>query len=93
MDLTTILIGSGPLGILAALFIWGLVVPKKSYEAIEADRDYWRETFKQEHESHQKTRDAMIQAEKRSDAAVEAAIAANKMLVGLQKIVSKSERA
>jgi hypothetical protein len=91
-DLVTTLIGAGPFGVLAGLFIWGLVVPKKPYDDLVADRDYWRETFNKERESHEKTRAALGEAEKRGDAAVEAANTANKLLNGLSNIANKGER-
>lgn len=92
-DLITTLIGAGPFGVLAGLFIWGFVVPKKPYDDLAADRDYWREAWKQEKDSHMKTREALTQSEKRGDAAVEAANTANKLLTGLsQMAANKSER-
>lgn len=92
-DLFTTLVGAGPFGILAALFIWGLVVPKKPYDDVAADRDYWRETYRQERDNHQKTREAMIKLEQRSDAAVEAANTANRLLDGLRHVAAKTDRA
>lgn len=91
-DLITTLIGAGPFGVLAALFIWGLVIPKKPYDDVAADRDYWREAWKQEKDAHQKTREAMSKLEQRGDAAVEAANTTAKLLGSLQHVVNKSER-
>jgi hypothetical protein len=91
-DLITTLIGAGPFGVLAGLFIWGFVVPKKPYDDLAADRDYWREAWKQEKDSHQVTREALTQSEKRGDAAVETANMTNKLLAGIQQVANKSER-
>lgn len=92
-DLVTTLVGAGPFGLLAALFIWGLVVPKKPYDDVSADRDYWREAYRQESEHHQKTREAMAKMEQRTDAAVEAANTASRLLESLRHVTSKSDRA
>lgn len=91
-DLVTTLIGAGPFGVLAGLFIWGFVVPKKPYDDLAADRDYWREAWKQEKDSHQKTREALEKSEKRGDIAVENANMTNKLLAGLQQVANRSER-
>ena len=92
-DLVTTLIGAGPWGVLAALFIWGLVIPKKPYDDVAADRDYWREAYRTESTNHEKTREALVAQERRSDAAIEAASTATRILDSLQHAASKSDRA
>lgn len=92
-DLITTLVGAGPFGVLAALFIWGLVIPKKSYDDVAADRDYWREAWKQECDAHQKTREALKVSDQRGDVAVEAASTTARVLDSLQHVVHKNERA
>lgn len=92
-DIWTTLVGAGPFGVLAALFIWGLVIPKKPYDDVSADRDYWREAWKAERDAHQKTREAMSKLEQRGDLAVEAASTTAKLLDSLQHVANKSDRA
>lgn len=92
-DLINALLGAGPFGLVAALFIWGLILPKKPYDDVAADRDYWREAYRRESENHQKTREALVAQEQRSDAAVEAANTANRLLDSLKHAASKSDRA
>ena len=92
-DLITTLIGAGPFGVLAALFIWGLVIPKKPYDDVAADRDYWREAYRTESVNHEKTREALVAQERRSDAAIEAASTATRILDSLQHAASKTDRA
>lgn len=92
-DFFTTLVGAGPFGILAALFIWGLVIPKKPYDDVAADRDYWREAYRTESTNHEKTREALVAQERRSDAAIEAASTATRILDSLQHAASKTDRA
>lgn len=68
-------------------------MPKKSYEDVSADRDFWREAFQKESDAHSKTRTALAEEQKRGDAAVEAANTANSLLASLQHVaITKSDR-
>jgi hypothetical protein len=91
-DIVTILTGAGPAGVMLLLFVMGLVYSKKSYEALEADRDWLRGALEKEREAHSDTREALIQAGRRADdagqradAAIEAANMANSILAGFQR--------
>jgi hypothetical protein len=84
-DIITLLTGAGPAGVMLLLFVMGLVYSKKSYEELAADRDYLRESLLKEQEAHRDTREALIKAGTRADAAVEAANMANSILAGFQR--------
>jgi hypothetical protein len=79
-DLLTPLVQYGPLGVVLALILVGLLVPKGAVQEIREDRDEWRGAFQAEQKAHQVTRDALAEANGRADAAVEAARTAVSML-------------
>lgn len=84
-DIISVLTGVGPVGVLLVLFLFGFVYSKHSYEKLEADREYLRTALEKEQEAHRVTREALILAGQRADAAVEAATTANNILTGFQR--------
>lgn len=63
----------GPLGLFLALILTGVLVTKAQYLALKEERDNWRKAFETEQAAHQGSRDALIEANGRAEAAVEAA--------------------
>lgn len=63
----------GALGGVLFLIIAGFLVPKRSHDDAKADAANWRGAYDNEREAHQATRDALVLANERTEAAVEAA--------------------
>lgn len=63
----------GALGGVLFLIIAGFLVPKRSHDDTKADAANWRAAYNDERQAHQATRDALVLANERTEAAVEAA--------------------
>jgi hypothetical protein len=63
----------GALGGVLFLIIAGFLVPKRSHDDIKADAADWKAAYGDERKAHQATRDALVLANERTEAAVEAA--------------------
>lgn len=63
-DLTSALLAYGPGGLMLALVVFGLLVPRGQLTDMRKDRDEWKMAYMTE-------RDARIAAERRADVAVE----------------------
>ena len=72
-DVFTQLVQYGLAGIVLALLITGMIVPRYILEQIKADRDEWRAALRDEQAAHKATREAAVEANARAEAAVEAA--------------------
>ena len=77
VDLTSFL-NYGVLGIVVLLLILGLLVPKavlaradEETKKANADRDAWKTAFDTERQAHTLTREALVRAEERGEAALE----------------------
>jgi hypothetical protein len=72
-DVLTYVLGFGPLGIGIVLYQLGLIVPKPVLERADAEAANWRAAYEDERKAHQATRDALVLASDRAEAAVETA--------------------
>jgi hypothetical protein len=63
----------GALGGVLFLIIAGMLVPKRAHEDTKAEAANWRAAYDDERKAHQATRDALVLANERTEAAVEAA--------------------
>jgi hypothetical protein len=63
----------GALGGVLFLIVAGFLVPKRSHDDIKAEAADWKAAYGDERKAHQATRDALILANDRTEAAVEAA--------------------
>lgn len=70
----------GPAGVMLLLILTGWLVTKGAYETMRADRDEWKSAYKGEADAHQKTRDALVDANRSASAAVETARTATGLL-------------
>ena len=70
----------GVLGLVLALIVLGYLVAKPSVQTIIADRDAWKAAFELERTAHQETRNALVQANKTSEVALESSQTVAKML-------------
>ncbi|MES4891413.1 hypothetical protein [Streptomyces sp. NPDC096012] len=61
----------GIVGVVVALMILGVIVPKYVLSDRTADRDKWREAFEKERDAHEARRQQLAKAEERGDVATE----------------------
>lgn len=73
MDILTPLFQYGLPGIFIFLFLSGWLIPKGVHDSMREERDNWRKAFETEQSAHQLTRDASVESNRRTDAAVEVA--------------------
>jgi carbamoylphosphate synthase large subunit len=70
-DYLSILLQWGPGGLMLALVLSGILIPKVAVEIIKADRDAWRTAFDKEREAHQLTRVSLQTAQSQAGLALE----------------------
>ena len=78
------LLNFGVLGIVLVLMLVGWLVPKPAVTPIREDAQAWKRAYESERDAHQVTRDALGEASRRADVAVETARTANALLDKLQ---------
>jgi hypothetical protein len=84
-DVTTYILGFGPIGIGVVLYQLGLIVPRPILAAARADSEKWRTAFEDERAAHAATRESLAVANDRAEAAVEAARVTTKLLEVVQR--------
>jgi hypothetical protein len=72
-DALSYILGFGPLGIGIVLYQLGLIVPKTILARADTEAANWRAAYGDERKAHQATRDALVLASDRAEAAVETA--------------------
>lgn len=70
----------GALGVIVALFVMGMIVPKNLYLEVIKERDTWKEAFFDSEHSRENDRAALKIANDRADAAVETAAITKQLL-------------
>jgi hypothetical protein len=71
--------------IIVVLLLLGLLVTGKSAQRTEKEADSWKTAYEAELAAHQKTRDALVVANERAEAAVEAARITKELLGYIQQ--------
>ncbi|MFI2757845.1 hypothetical protein ACH5A3_03045 [Streptomyces echinatus] len=61
----------GIVGLVVALMILGVIVPKYVLSDLKADRDKWRDAFEKERQNRELLQQQLAKAEERGDVAIE----------------------
>lgn len=85
VDLATVLINSGPVGIVVLLFVLGWIVPKPTVDRMGVDKDQWRQLYETERSAHETTRKALVDQAAAATAAIAAAQTTEKLLSELKQ--------
>lgn len=70
----------GAIGGALFLVVTGWLIPKSAHDDVKADAANWHAAYNEEHQAHQATRDALVLANERTEAAVETAKLARALL-------------
>lgn len=80
VDLPTILINAGPVGVVVLLYSLGWIAPKWVIDRMAAETERWQKLYESERASHGKTRQALADQAAASTAAIAAAQTTEKIL-------------
>lgn len=79
----TIITGAGAAGLWVLAYLRGWQVSGPSHRETCEERDQWRDLYLKEHDAHQHTREALLAASQRGDAAVES----GRMVVSIMEAI------
>jgi asparagine synthetase A len=85
LQLITSALNLGVLGVVFWLFVGGKLHASSELDRVTADKDEWRKAYEEERSGHRATREALVIANERAEAAVESARVTNKLLEAVQQ--------
>jgi hypothetical protein len=85
VQLVTSALNLGVLAVVFWLFVGGKLHASSELDRVTADKDEWRKAYEEERGGHKATREALVIANERAEAAVESARVTNKLLEAVQQ--------